>query len=122
MAVKRAGKTTPSVSPKAKKKRPRKVKVAEKVTDTSQREVGLHATAEILTGAYCNVAQVKHTHREFILDFVLGVDNHNALVSRVITSPAHAKELANVLAGNIAQYEKSYGEIETRNGRKGATH
>lgn len=69
------------------------------------------ATPELTKGVYCNVANVKHTEREFVLDFILGIDNHYALVSRVITNPAHIKQLAQVLAEQVAQYEKSYGEI-----------
>ncbi len=71
------------------------------------------ATPELTKGVYCNVANVKHTEREFVMDFILGVDNQFTLVSRVITSPAHMKQLIQVLAENVANYEKSYGDIDT---------
>jgi hypothetical protein len=71
------------------------------------------ATPELTKGDYCNVANIKHTEREFVMDFILGIDNQYTLVSRVLTSPAHMKKLAEVIAGNIASYEKSYGVIDT---------
>ena len=70
------------------------------------------ATPELAKGVYCNIANVKHTEREFVMDFILGIDNNYALVSRVITNPAHMKSLVEVLAGNVANYEKAYGEID----------
>lgn len=33
------------------------------------------------------------------------------ILSRVLTTPVHAKQLLNALAQNIAVYEKSYGPI-----------
>lgn len=71
------------------------------------------ATPELTRGVYCNVANIKHTEREFVMDFILGIDNQYALVSRVLTSPAHMKKLAEAIAGNVANYEKSYGVIDT---------
>ena len=70
------------------------------------------ATPELTKGVYCNVANVKHTEREFVLDFILGIDNHYALVSRVITNPAHMKQLTQVLVESVANYEKSFGQID----------
>ena len=122
MAAKKVGKVTSSVFAKTKKKRPKKKKVAKRITESPPREVGLHATVETLNGVYCNVAQIKHTPREFMLDFIMGVDGHHSLVSRVITNPAHAKEIVEALATNIAQYEKKHGEIEIRKTRKSSTH
>jgi hypothetical protein len=33
------------------------------------------------------------------------------ILTRVLTSPLHAKQLCRALAQNIEQYEKNYGEI-----------
>ena len=72
---------------------------------------GVYATHELLRGNYCNVGVFKHTAREFVFDFIWAVDNQGSLVSRVITSPEHAKALYEVLGKNIEQYEKTYGKI-----------
>ena len=73
--------------------------------------VEIQASRDELLGNYCNVAMIKHTKREFALDFLLRIDNYTILASRVITSPQHAKEIYKVLGSNIGQYEKQYGEI-----------
>jgi len=65
-----------------------------------------------LLGIYSNVAIIKHTAREFALDFLLRIDDYNILSARVITSPQHAKEIHKVLGENIEKYEKQHGEIK----------
>ena len=69
------------------------------------------ASSDILQGKYSNVAMIKHTAREFIIEFILKLDNQANLVSRILTSPAHAKELYEALGKNITRYEKTYGKI-----------
>ena len=69
------------------------------------------STKESLEGKYCNIAVIKHTTREFIIDFIFNVEEHTSLVSRVITNPKHAKEIYEVLGINIKQYEDNYGKI-----------
>lgn len=75
----------------------------------------------MLRGRYANTATISHTPREFVLDFSWDVDQHPILVSRVITSPAHAKELLAALAENVASYERKYGRIVTGSERAGET-
>jgi hypothetical protein len=72
----------------------------------------IHAEPEQLVGKYCNVAFIHHTNREFILDFVWRLPDFNTLVSRVITSPAHAKAISSALNDNIRNFEKKFGEIQ----------
>lgn len=73
--------------------------------------IEVQASRDELQGNYCNVAIIKHTKREFVLDFLLRIDNYSVLASRVITSPQHAKEIYKALGENIGRYEKQYGEI-----------
>lgn len=73
--------------------------------------IGVHATNEAIAGKYCNVAVIKHTAREFIMDFIFSVDGHSQLSSRVITSPTHAKEIYEAIRNNIEKYEKMFGRI-----------
>ena len=115
MAAKKIGKKTPSVAPgKVAKKRAKKKKrkVVAALAESSPAEISVLSTTEMLSGVYCNIATIKHTPREFLMDFVLGIESHHSLVARVITNPAHAKEISEALAQNIAKYEKKFGEIK----------
>ena len=69
------------------------------------------AREDQIVGKYCNLAIIRHTNREFVLDFISAVDVQRVLVSRIITSPEHAKELHKVLGANIQRYEKKFKQI-----------
>jgi len=71
----------------------------------------VQASSDKILGEYANVAQITHTSREFILDFLFALDGNAFLTSRIITSPPHAKELHRVLGENIDKYEKKHGKI-----------
>lgn len=70
------------------------------------------ATPDQLQGRYMNLVHVKHTSREFVFDFFLRLESHAVMVSRLITSPPHAKAVCRALQNNIEKYEKKFGEIE----------
>lgn len=95
-------------------KRTPKQKAKKAVSRALEPTAPLYTTNELLQGKYCNVGVVKHTPREFIFDFIWTVENHNLLASRIITNPAHAKELYEALGKNIDRYEKTYGKIEIK--------
>ena len=63
-------------------------------------------------GRYTNLALIAHTKNEFILDFALLQPQGGAIVvSRIVTSPHHAKALLRSLAENVARYEEAFGPI-----------
>ncbi|MGB5987391.1 MAG: DUF3467 domain-containing protein [Desulfobacterales bacterium] len=64
-------------------------------------------------GKYANYYKIGHNTFEFILDFgQLHPDTDQvAFHTRIITSPASAKELLGVLQDSIARYERAYGII-----------
>jgi len=62
-------------------------------------------------GAYTNLAVVAHNENEFVVDFVFIHPPLGKVVSRIITSPSHAKMLMKALTENISQYEKKFGSI-----------
>jgi len=95
----------------AKKKKVSRKALAKRQQKGPEGGVEIQASREELLGNYSNVAIIKHTKREFALDFLLRFDNYNMLAARVITSPQHAKEIYKVLGENIGRYEKQYGEI-----------
>ena len=64
-------------------------------------------------GRYTNAATIIHSPSEFIIDFIMLLPgDRRKVVSRILTSPAHAKQLATALADNVKRFEKVYGEIE----------
>ncbi len=67
----------------------------------------------VVNGVYINFANIIHNPAEFILDFARVVPGRTdvRVLSRVITSPLHAKQLLNALAQNVALYEKNFGPI-----------
>jgi hypothetical protein len=68
------------------------------------------ATAE---GHYVNFANILHNPTEFVLDFGRVVPGRAdvKVLSRILTTPFHAKQLLRALQQNIDMYERSYGEI-----------
>ncbi len=69
----------------------------------------------VANGVYVNVANIIHNPAEFVIDFGRVVPGRNdvRVLSRVLTSPVHAKQFLNALAQNVAMYEKSFGTIRT---------
>jgi hypothetical protein len=68
---------------------------------------------EVEGGVYSNVASIVHNKNEFIFDFAVVVPGKDTapVRARVITNPVHAKQFLAALAENIANYERSFGEI-----------
>ena len=78
----------------------------------------LEITPDVGQGKYSNLAVVSHTGNEFVFDFALSLPNQPAVVvSRLLTSPQHAKAFLKALAENVAHYEQSFGLIEEREPR-----
>ena len=71
----------------------------------------IKAEHQVLTGKYCNFALIQHSRNEFIYNFILTIEQQSQLVSRIITSPSHAKAILKALQQNIEKYEKTYGKI-----------
>lgn len=98
---------------KARRKKAKK-KVQQVSSEKTEKRIPEHpmqivARESEILGKYCNLAIIRHTNREFIFDFVWGVENERILVSRIITSPEHAKEVHKVLGANLERYEKKFG-------------
>ncbi len=64
-------------------------------------------------GTYANFASIVHNFAEFILDFGRVVPGREEVqvVSRIVMTPVHAKQLLRALNENVAIYERSYGVI-----------
>lgn len=73
--------------------------------------ISIKISDETHRGVYANKVIIGHTHEEFILDFIADFPPGPQIVSRVITSPAHAMALLEALRENVGRYEKQYGAI-----------
>jgi len=73
-------------------------------------------------GVYVNLAVVNHTETEFTLDFIYvqPQGNRAKVRSRIITSPAHVRNLIRVLQNNLEAYEEKFGaDGKDKDGLKG---
>ena len=66
-------------------------------------------------GQYVNFANILHNPTEFVLDFGRVVPGRPdvKVLSRILTTPFHAKQLLRALQENVAIYERAYGEIRS---------
>ena len=90
------------------KKQTIKIKSGESAVPLS-RVVTLPETAK---GVYTNFAVIKHTSKEFIVDFILHIEEDAQLVARVIMSPSQVRSFLNALKTNVERYEMNFGQGE----------
>jgi hypothetical protein len=69
---------------------------------------------EVADGTYANVAQVVFSPAEFVFDFGRAVPGRHGfkIISRIITTPLHAKQILMTLSENISRFEEQFGEIK----------
>lgn len=70
-------------------------------------------SAHQLEARYANNFQVGHNAFEFLLDFgQFYLENTEVQFhTRIVTGPAYAKALSEILRGSIDQYEQTFGAI-----------
>lgn len=78
------------------------------------KELAIEINPVIEGGVYSNLTNIGHNKYEFIIDFAVVLPGKNAarVQSRIITSPAHAKQFLKSLSNSMAKYEEVFGEIE----------
>jgi len=66
-------------------------------------------------GIYSNAVHIMFTPYEFVLDFGHFVPGSGVgkVDCRIVTSPQHAKQLAQVLQSNVQAYEDQFGKLPT---------
>ncbi len=81
---------------------------------TGRMNLQLHIDDEIAQGVYANFAVVNHTPTEFMMDFVFMQPQQprGKVLSRVVTSPVHAKRFMLALTENMKKYEQRFGEVK----------
>ena len=69
---------------------------------------------EVADGTYANVAQVVFSPAEFVFDFGRAVPGRRGfkIISRIITTPLHAKQILMTLSENVSRFEEQFGEIK----------
>ncbi len=77
-----------------------------------QQQIQIKADDQTAKGVYTNNLIIGHTKEEFVLDFLNVFPPQGSLVSRVFTSPGHAKRILNALKDNVKKYEDQFGKIE----------
>ncbi len=85
--------------------------------DKKEQKINIEIGEKEAEGIYSNLAILTHSPAEFIIDFtriVPGVPKAKVL-SRIITTPQHAKMLMKALQDNIKRYEEKFGEIKLEN-------
>ena len=79
---------------------------------SEEKKAVIHIDPSEETGRYANAATIMHSPTEFILDFMMLLPgDRRKVISRILTSPTHAKQFAAALMDNVARYEATYGEI-----------
>ncbi len=81
--------------------------------DNVQQQINIELGEKEAEGIYSNLAIITHSPAEFVIDFtrvVPGVPKAKVL-SRIITTPQHAKMLMRALKDNIDKFESRFGEI-----------
>lgn len=73
-------------------------------------DLDVTAEHEDLKGVYSNLARVTFTKNEFVLGFVFNVGEEAHLVSRVVVSPEHMKQLSTVINNSLEDYNEEYSD------------
>jgi hypothetical protein len=84
----------------------------------NQQEIKIKINDEQLKGSFANFMRVTHQKEEFVLDFAHIVPPQGIVVSRLIVTPAHLKQIVNALGKNLANYEQKFGQVEEAEERK----
>lgn len=71
-------------------------------------ELEVSAEEKVARGVYSNLARITFTENEFILGFVLNIENEAHLVSRVILNPDHMEDLSNAIQQSLKEYKEEF--------------
>ena len=85
----------------------------EKVPVRDQKPQGLEVQAfpGALEGKFSNLVMIRHTHEEFVLDFLVQSGEGTYLISRIWLTPSHFKRLVQAVQNNLSKYEQKFGTI-----------
>src|SRR6201986_2937590 len=77
-------------------------------------QLNIEISEEVAEGEYANLAIIKHSHAEFVIDFVTVMPGtpKSKVKSRIILTPQHAKRFMKALTENIGLFEAGNGNIK----------
>lgn len=81
------------------------------MTNNQPTQINIKADDVQLRGKYANALQISHTKDEVVFNFLSMFPPQAQLVSRVITSPSHAKQILAALEDNLKKYEAQHGKL-----------
>ena len=83
------------------------------MTDQPDTKIKIVVGDQQALGTYANFASIVHNFAEFIIDFGRIVPGREEVqvVSRVVMTPVHLKQLMRALTENVSIYERNFGEI-----------
>jgi hypothetical protein len=78
-----------------------------------QNKIKIVVSDQQALGTYANFASIVHNFAEFLIDFGRIVPGRDEVqvVSRVVMTPVHARQLLRALTENVAIYERNFGAI-----------
>lgn len=78
-----------------------------------QPQLQIEIDEAVARGVYTNLALIAHSETEFLLDFLFLQPQtpKTKVLTRVVTSPVHAKRFLAALQDNVAKYEARFGTI-----------
>ncbi len=77
-------------------------------------QLNIEISEEVAEGVYANLAIIKHSHAEFVIDFVNVMPGtpKSKVKSRIIFTPQHAKRFMKALTENVLRFEATNGKIQ----------
>lgn len=81
--------------------------------EDNQQPLQVEIDEAVARGVYTNLALITHSETEFLLDFLFLQPQtpKTKVLTRLISSPVHAKRLLWALQDNIEKYETRHGAI-----------
>ncbi len=81
--------------------------------ENEQAPLQVEIDENVARGIYTNLALITHSETEFLLDFLFlqPQSPKTKVLTRLVTSPVHAKRLMWALKENLEKYEARHGAI-----------
>lgn len=83
------------------------------MSDQSNPPLQIEIDEAVARGVYTNLALITHSETELLIDFLFLQPQtpKTKVLTRIVTSPVHAKRFLAALQDNIAKYEARFGTI-----------
>lgn len=81
--------------------------------DQNPQPLQIEIDENVARGTYTNLALITHSETEMLIDFLFLQPQtpKTKVLTRIVTSPVHAKRFLAALQDNIAKYEARFGPI-----------